>query len=319
VHKYHGLPTKILTDRDSRFTGKFMTALCELLGTRQSLSTSFHPQTDGQTERMNRVLEDMLRHYVSPYHDDWDVKLAAAEFAVNNAWQDSIQNTPFFLNYGQHPFTPITLAINNRVPQAYKYAQNLQDRIKHAKACLQAAQDRQKAYADRHRREVTFKVGDQVLLSTRNIKLKNPGTKKLMPKYIGPFPITKLIGKSDASGFIAHPVSVRLALPAPMRIHPVFHVSLIKPYKSDGTVQPPTPLHFDSDGSAVWEVDKLLDVRQRKVGRKTVTEYLVSWAGFGPEHHSWEPSTNIVDKALISAFRSARTSAASRSARTHPT
>jgi hypothetical protein len=308
VHKLHGVPRKFLSDRDSRFTGQFLTALCAMLGTRQSFSTSFHPQTDGQTERMNRVLQDMLRHYTSPYQDDWDTKLASAEFAVNNAWQESVQNTPFFLNYGQHPFTPVTLGVSAKVPSAVQYAQNFQERIAHAKTCLQAARDRQKAYADTHRRDISFSVGDDVLLCTKNIKLKSPGTKKLMPKYIGPFKVTQLVGPPPtADGPHVNPVAVKLALPPSMRIHNVFHVSLVKPYRSDGTVQPPSPLLYETDGSHIWEVQDLIDTRQRKIGKRSVTEYLVRWARFGPEHDSWEPSKNILDKGLISAYRLART------------
>ncbi len=117
------------------------------------MSTSFHPQTDGQTERMNRVLEDMLRHYVNPYQNDWDEYLTVVEFAINNAFQTSIQNTPFFLNYGQHPMTPLTLQVDQqvRVPGAVKFLNDNVEAIRQAKACLVATQDRQKAYADKTR------------------------------------------------------------------------------------------------------------------------------------------------------------------------
>ena len=303
VFKLHGLPKKIVSDRDARFTGKFMSELTKLLGTGQSFSTAFHPQTDGQTERMNRVLEDMLRHYVSPYHDDWDKLLPAAEFAINNAWQESVQNTPFFLNYGQHPFTPTSMTVSSKVPRAMRYAQSLHERIQHAKKSLEAAQQRQKAYADQHRRDVAYAVNDMVLLSTKNLKLKTSGCKKLMPKYIGPYKITQLIQTSATQS-----AAVKLDLPAGMRVHNVFHVSLIKPYRSDGTCQPPAPLFFEQDGSPIWEVACLLDKRQRKVSprsTRTITEYLVQWHGFGPEHNSWEPHTNILDKTLISAYNAA--------------
>jgi transposase InsO family protein len=95
--KLHGLPEEIISDRDSKFTGNFWQALFESLGMRLGMSTAFHPQTDGQTERMNRTLEDMLRHYVGPDHDDWEELLSSCEFAVNNAYQDSIKTTPFLL------------------------------------------------------------------------------------------------------------------------------------------------------------------------------------------------------------------------------
>jgi len=103
VYKLHGLPRVILSDRDARFTSRFWNALHGLLGTRLAMSTVFHPQTDGQTEQVNRILEDMLRHYVNPVQDDWDEFLAVVEFAYNSSWQESVRNTPFVLNYGQHP------------------------------------------------------------------------------------------------------------------------------------------------------------------------------------------------------------------------
>ena len=124
------------------------------------LGLAFHPQTDGQTERMNHTLEDMLRHYVNPNQNDWDTYLTVVEFAINNAWQASVQNTPFFLNYGQHPFTPLTLQVESHVPGAQKYLQDRTEVIQHAKTCLKAAQDRQKTYADTTRRDVNnIRVG----------------------------------------------------------------------------------------------------------------------------------------------------------------
>ena len=88
------------------------------MGMDKRMSSAFHPQTDGQTERANRMLEEMLRAYVSLEHDDWDAKLACAEFAINNSWQATVKNTPFFLNYGQHPLTPAT----KQLPKAADFA-----------------------------------------------------------------------------------------------------------------------------------------------------------------------------------------------------
>jgi hypothetical protein len=294
VVKLHGVSRVLISDRDPRFTGKFLSAVCDLLHIKQGLSTAFHPQTDGQTERANRTLEDMLRHYVGPSQSDWDTHLPAAEFAVNNAWHPSIQNTPFFLNYGQHPLTPITLGAENIVPSATAFVHGLQEHILNAKQALKQAQDRQKAYADTKRRDVSFTPGDQVFLSTRHIQLKKSKdmTKKLMPKWVGPFKVLDLVG----------PVAIKLELPAHMRLHNVFHVSLVKPYKAGGTVQPLPPLEFD-EGDPVFTVEQLLDMRTRKDGRRTLTEYLVRWAGYSAAHDTWEPARNILDKNLISDYK----------------
>ena len=309
VFRSHGLPSKIISDRDARFTGHFLTALTKSLGIRQAFSTSFHPQTDGQTERTNRTLEDMLRHYVNPYQNDWDEYLTVVEFAINNSWQASIQDTPFHVNYGQHPHTPLSLQVEQdvRVPRAQAFVQNHHDIVAHAKTCLKAAQYRQKAYADRARRDVKdIRVNGQVLLSTKNMKFRNKeATPKLMPKFVGPFKVTKVIGLIDKeTGEVSAVTAVRLDLPPLMKIHDVFHVSLVKPYISDGGLRPPEPLIYEADGSAQWEVETLIADRVRKHvnGKPQVTEYLVRWAGFGPEHDTWEPSQNI-HAGLISAYR----------------
>jgi hypothetical protein len=292
VFKLHGLPSSIVSDRDPRFRGHFTTELYRLLGTRQDMSTAFHPQTDGQAERANRIVEDMLRHYVSPTQHDWDKYLSLAEFAVNNAWQASIRCTPFEMNYGQHPLTPLTLQSDvgirrgSQVPAARAFASQMMERLKQAKLAIQAAQDRQKAYADRTRRDVVYSVGDMILLSTKNIRLLDPGKNKLLPKWLGPFRVIEKVG----------PVAYRLDLPPTMKIHPVFHVSLLKPYRSDGAVQPPQVVNLPDtvDDTLVYEVEALLDHRDKRTRSRVLTrEYLVKWTGYGPEHNTWEPERNL--------------------------
>lgn len=280
----HGLPRKVITDRDKRFTGKLFEALCLMMGINNTASTSFHPQTDGQTERANRVLEDMLRNYVCADHTDWDTHLPVAEFAVNNAYQDSVKSTPFFLNYGQHPLTPVTIFTETHVPSARLFADQFQHAISNARKCLEQAQQRQKTFADQNRREVQYEVGQQVLLSTRHFTFKAVGTRKFMPKYIGPFKVLKLAG----------PVACKLELPSSYNVHPVFHVSLLKPYcSSETTAAPPPPLQVDSDGMPVYEVEQILAHREAYHNRRRIYEYLIKWKGYTPEHNSWEPEHNI--------------------------
>jgi hypothetical protein len=297
VVRHHGISKVLISDRDPRFTSKFLTAVCQQLQIKQGLSTAFHPQTDGQTERANRTLEDMLRHYISPNQTDWDKQLAAAEFAVNNSWHPATRNTPFFLNYGQHPLTPVTIGTESVVPSATAFVHALEEHIQEAKLCLKQAQDRQKAYADQHRRDVQFAAGDQVLLSTKNIRLQKGKdmTRKLMPKWIGPFKVLQTVG----------PVAARLELPPHLRMHNVFHVSLLKAYRDDGSVKPPPPLGF-MDGDPVFKVDRLLDTRIRKRGTRKVTEYLVAWEGYSAAHNTWEPAYKILDKKLIADFKASR-------------
>ncbi|CAL8469368.1 g8909 [Coccomyxa elongata] len=149
VVKLHGVPEDFVSDRDPRFTGKFWQAFCQSQGIKKRMSTAFHPKTDEQTERINRILVEMLRNYVDPAQDDWDEHLTAAEFAINNAYQESIRTTPFMLNYGQNPLTPASLRIPRiQNPEALTLSSTLQERLARAKMYMGSAQQRQRAYAD---------------------------------------------------------------------------------------------------------------------------------------------------------------------------
>lgn len=280
----------------------------------QLLSTAFHPQTDGQTERVNRVVEDMLRHYVRADQVDWDRYLPLVEYAINNSYHSSLGPTPFFLNAGQHPRSPIDYVVEfkggrrprkprkgkdttkevnatsngttpvSQNPSVQAMFENMSTVLLEAKQMLHAAQQRQKAYADRNRREVSFDVGQQVLLSTKNLTLKMIGSAKLMPKYVGPFTIVKQI----------NPVAYKLKLPPSMKIHDVFHASLLKDYREDGSVKPPPPPTLIDD-TLEYEVERILCHRERKVGNSVKNEFLVKWLGYAPEHNTWEPEANLAN------------------------
>lgn len=286
VWKLHGVPKDIVSDRGKEFCNAFTAELYRLIGTQQKLSTAYHPQTDGQTERVNRVIEDMLRNYVGGKQDDWDEYLAAAEFAINNSYHESIGTTPFRLYTGRDPNLPVTVKRAN-LPNAEKFADKMIKGLADAKKCLEAAKQRQKAYADIKRRHVEFNIGDAVLLSSKNINIRMPqdGTKKLLPKWIGPFTIIKEVNK----------VAYKLELPDHMkRIHNVFHVSLLKHYHSDGRVQPPPP-PIEVEGEKYYLVDRILDHKFTGKGRGTSRKYLVRWLGYPPEYDTWEPERNLAE------------------------
>ena len=118
IYVHHGLPKSIISDRDPKFTSHFWPTVFKHLGTTLNLSTAYHPQTDGQSERANRTVKDMLRHFVHPLHDDWDRYLPVIEFAYNNSVSPSTRHTPFFLEYGRHPLTPSSWLLESRVPKA---------------------------------------------------------------------------------------------------------------------------------------------------------------------------------------------------------
>ena len=291
VMKSHGCPKSIVSDRDKNFTSHFWQTVCELWQIEQLMSTAFHPQTDGQTERVNRVLEEYLRSYVNPLHDDWDQYLPMAEFAINNSKQASTGMSPFEMMYGESPYMPLGLADSSReCPAGKQFAENITKAVEKARIALADAQGRMKTYADSKRRDVSYSPGDLVLLSTTNLRLKVPGSTKLLPRYVGPFPVEQAIGKA----------AYKLALPSAMRIHPVFHVSLLHPYHSDGAVHPPPPLYFD-DGLPFYEVEAVLQHREVRRGKRAVKHYLVKWKGYGHEHNTWEPEGNF-NVAALQAF-----------------
>jgi hypothetical protein len=222
IFRHHGLPESIITDRDPRFVSAFWQTLFAHLGTQLNLSTAYHPQSDGQTERVNRSLGTFLRAYVAGRERTWDTYLTAAEVAYNNAPHASTGESPFFLTYGTHPTLPSTLPAR---PHPAPYVQQLTDAISSAQEHLRRAQSTQTRSADRHRRDLAFTPGDHVLLSTRNLRIRGRSYSKLGPLYIGPFVVAARVGN----------VAYRLTLPPHLGVHPVFHISLLKPYQRAAT------------------------------------------------------------------------------------
>ena len=295
VFKHHGQPEELICDRDPRFTSGFFRETFKVLGTKMKLSTAFHPETDGQTERVNRVLEEMLRHYVGPLQDDWDLHLPMAEFAINNSVHASHGSTPFFLNYGQHPNTPVSIAFSSQ-PMAQNRLHEVHASIKAAKVALEAARTRQKKYADTKRREVELSVDQLVLVSTKDLTLK--GVKKLLPKWVGPFKVTARIGD----------VAYRVELPEAWKCHDVFHVSRLKPFVDGGRAEAPPPPILEDDGSVFYKVEGVRDVRVRKTKRGVVrlVECLCRWQGYGPEHDTWQPLDWLSEDYQSSVVRDPR-------------
>jgi hypothetical protein len=292
VVKLHGIPIHIISDRDARFTSSFWKALWLTFGTKLKMSTAYHPESDGQTERINRTLEEGLRNYVNDHQDNWDTLLPLSEFAYNNAVHSSTGYTPFFLNSGQHPTTPSTYEVRAEVQvndAAATLVEQVYDALEHAQQTIVKAQAAQKKYADQHRKEhQTYNVGDLVYLSTKNIRSLG-GAPKLTCQRMGPFPITKVISH----------LNYELELPASMRgIHNRFHVKLLTKAKS--TDQFPTrpntitrPPAIAIAGQPVYEVESIL--KHRGSGKKL--EYCVKWKGYERHESTWEP---------VSAFKGHR-------------
>jgi len=282
IYRYHGLPDDIVSDRGPQFVSKFWRSLFEILKVQIKLSSAFHPQTDGQTERVNQVLEQYLRCNINYQQDDWTLHLPLAEFAYNNTVHASTQQTPFYANYGYHPKFDMLKPIENENPAAVDFATRLSELHALMKIHLREAQDRYKGAADKLRKESpSFIIGDKVWLIRRNIKTTRP-CDKLDYRRLGPFPIQQQV----------NPVAFRLDLPASMKVHPVFHVSLLEPYKESnipGRKQPPPP-SIEVDTHEEYEVEKVLDSRRRR-GK---LEYLIHWRGYNINERTWEPAINVV-------------------------
>jgi hypothetical protein len=291
----HGTPKSLVSDRDPRITAKFWKELARLMGTQSSLSSAHHPQSDGQSEREIQTVITALRAYVNAMGNDWDAYLPALELALNSKPQASTGAAPFTLVYGTEARLPIDCALDEArpttVPAAGDRAQRMKKALSLARSKAEAAQARQKRLADRHRRLLRLKEGDQVLLSTENLQLRS-GTHKLTGRYIGPF---KVIGSVNDN-------AVTLDLPPLLgALHPTFNISRLKLYR-DGSARFPTrpqPLHqppavsTDTNGAASYEVDCVLAQRGSQYRR----EMLVHWKGYGSEHDQWLPRRELARTA----------------------
>ena len=243
-----------------------------------------HPQTDGQTERVNALLEVYLRHYVSATQRDWPKLLDVAQFSYNLQRSEATNQSPFEIAIGQQPLTPnaVVTSYTGPNPAAYKFAKAWQEQTDLARACLHKAGKRTKKWADQKRRDVQFQVGDLVLVKL-HLVLRNPGMHKgLVRRYEGPFKVLKRVGK----------VAYKLELPAKLKVHPVFHVSMLKPFHEDqedpdrGKSQR-APIgvkaSYDKEVQCI-----LADRVVRQKSHRPRHEYFVRWKGFPDSEASWE-------------------------------
>src|SRR3954465_4667867 len=294
IFRHFGLPSIIISDRDARFTGKFWQTLWAQLGTKLAMSTAFHPQTDGQTERANQVLEQVLQNYTTYEQDNWDKLLPFAEFTYNNLVNTSTGFSPFHVLYGQEVNTWSTIVHATNNPEAITKTDEVTDIIESVKKNLTAAQETQATNYNKHHRDVQFDVGDKVLLSTKNLKLAalalSP-SRKFLPRFVGPFIVTSKISS----------VAYKLDLPATMRIHSTFHVSLLKPYTASNIFPRPTPPPPDIiDDGEEYEVERIIAERKRY----NRSEFLVKWKGYPDSDNTWEPRHNLDNaKRTLEEFR----------------
>jgi len=284
----HGLPNAIVSDRGSKFTSKLWKYLTSRLGIKLRLSTAFHPQTDGQTEQVNQVLEQYLRIFTSYNQDDWSILLPQASLSYNNSVHSATKFTPFYANYGYHPrwvykLMPTSAA---EVPNGSHIAASI---VKVHKHCSNNIAEVNKLYAKAYNKGriayPSYQKNDKVMLSMENIRTLRP-MKKLDLRQSGPFKILDTVGTH----------AYRLQLPSSMKVHNVFHASLLRPYTAASfpgqTTELPPPIET-MDNVLEYEVAAILDSRiNSRTGR---LEYLVEWLGYegSQEQVGWEPRSNV--------------------------
>lgn len=302
IMPHHGLPDAIISDRDPKFTSKFWKELMNLCGVKLRMSSSRHPQTDGASEVMNRMVENYIRCYCEHKQRDWDLLLPAAEFAYNSAISEDLGATPFEIDLGWKPRDPLQFMTGktSRVQAASDLKAQLEGAFRDARYAHQIAKARQCAEAGKHSKAPTYKTGDKLWVSRKlwvDQYSRSRPSAKLSARWFGPFTISKIIGKN----------AVKLELPAHIRTHPVVHVSLTKPatdkplHLQDEVPARPELIEMDSDGAELFKVSKILAHRKAGKGYR----WLTLMEGDETHEATWQPTKDFVDNdgTITEAFR----------------
>ncbi|XP_036003961.1 uncharacterized protein LOC110367566 [Fundulus heteroclitus] len=297
VFRLHGIPKEILSDRGPQFTSRVWKEFSTALGAKCALSSGYHPQSNGQTERLNQELESSLRCLTSTNPTDWSTFLPWVEYAHNSLVSTSTNHSPFEASLGYQP--PLFPADEKQitvtsVAHHIRRCQQVWDQTIHS---LRRSTEQIRRFADRRRVPAPhYRPGQRVWLSSKDLPHRST-SRKLAPRFTGPYVIDSIVS----------PSAVRLRLSPRSRIHPTFHVSQLKPVHSSPlcplTEPPPPPP--DRVGR---QVRRIVDSRRRGRG----WQYLVHWEGCGPEDRSWVSGSSISDPSLISNFWSSRPSSSSR-------
>ncbi|USP72775.1 uncharacterized protein yc1106_06638 [Curvularia clavata] len=288
VYRFGHTPETIVSDRGPQFISSFWSEFCRILGVKVKLSTAYHKETDGQTEIMNKYIDQRLRPFVSYYQDNWSGLLPLIDRAQISLPHSSIGMSPYHILYGSEPrqswdwkhstslLTP-TDKLNHK--DALEMATRMHDAWKVAKEQMEKAQDRMRTTVNRHRRSVDWDVGDMVFLSTRNLASDRP-SRKLSSKWEGPFRVLEKVGHS-----------YRLDLPKRSRIHDVFAPDLLCKDPQDPLPgqEPPKPPATPIQGVEEWEVEEILASKLYRSNLK----YQVRWVGHDPDP-TWYPASNFM-------------------------
>jgi len=296
--RHHGIPRAITSDRGTQWVNHFWKRVCELLHIVRRLSTAYHPQTDGATERMNQEIQAYIRAFTVYSQDDWSQLLPACMIAINNRRSSSTGQSPFSLTHGydieilqlEEP-EPSATTNNKGTQQGQAFVDRLKEATEWAQAAIAATQQRQEQSANQHRDPAeNFRVGDKVWLDLKNIRTQRPSRKFdwLHVKYT----IIEVMSSHSYK------------LDVPLGIHPVFHVDLLKRANNDPLPsqirhdpQPPGMLvndHYE------WEIEEILQAETRRVGRGTQRWALVKWVGYA--RPTWEPVANLEETIALIEF-----------------
>ncbi|WVZ93258.1 hypothetical protein U9M48_039253 [Paspalum notatum var. saurae] len=295
----HGVPKRIISDRGSQFTSRFWEQLHNSLDTKLRFNTAYHPQTDGQTERTNQILEDMLRACAIQYGTSWDKCLPYAEFSYNNSYQASLKKSPFEALYGKRCRTPLFW---NETGEKQVFGpdiiQDAEQQLRIVQENLRVAQSRQRSYADVRRRDLSFKVDDHVYLKVspmRGIRRFNMKG-KLAPRYIGPLKILEKKGE----------VAYRLELPPSLSgVRDVFHVSQLKKCLRVPEEQIPLEgLEVQEDLTYTEHPVKILDTSERNTRNKNIKMCRVQWSHHTEAEATWEREDELKAHTPLSLLTS---------------
>lgn len=302
----NGLMNQIICDRDTLFTSDLWTAFLRLTGIKLKMSTAYHPQTDGASERTNKTVNQAIRYHVDNNQKGWLAKLPRVRFAIMNTVNSSTGFSPFQLKTGRSPrvippLVPLPAGAKAAEVDAREIIDRLDIDVKEAQDNLIAAKVRQAYHANEHRApEIRYNEGDLVMLSTkhrrRNYMRKGKRrVAKFMPRNDGPYTIIKAF--PDKSEYT-------LRLPNNPKTFPGFHASLLKPFiPNDPTLFPDR--EFTRPGTVVTEdgteenmIDKIVDARRRGRGR----QYLVRWVGYDRDHDEWLPGKEVDDTEALDVW-----------------
>ncbi|KAJ7960249.1 Ty3/gypsy retrotransposon protein [Quillaja saponaria] len=289
IFRLHGPPQSIVSDRDKIFLSKFWEELMKKQGIKQRLSTAYHPQTDGQTEVLNRCLETYLRCMTGEQPKEWVRWLPLAEYWYNTNFHSAIQTTPYQVLYGQKPPMHIPYLVGSTAVETVDRSLNAREEaIKVLKFHMERAQNRMRMQINKHRTDKAFQVGDKVYLKLQPYRQQSLVTRyhlKLSYKYFGPYVITRKVGA----------VAYELNLPSTSKIHPVFHVSQLKAAIGEhpATTIPPS---CNEKGIVTIEPEAILDRRMVRKGHKAVTQVLIKWSSSIMEDATWEDLKSLKQK-----------------------